>query len=162
MNAIEKKFKAVYYAMVTRCNNENSPLYKFNGGQGIKICKRWSSFEMFKEDMYEEYKKLMNEGFKVTLTRKDSTKDYKPHNCYWKANSKQVMKNEEGKHKNNIRALREGCGYNQVQFAERIEVNQGYISEVERGLKMPNIELLFRIATVLNVSIEDLFKIGEE
>ena len=41
-----------YYDMKTNCYNENTKLYKYYGGMGIKVCEEWiESFDKFYEDI---------------------------------------------------------------------------------------------------------------
>lgn len=62
--------------MRTRCNNSNYAEFKYYGGRGIKICKRWDKFENFLKDM----------GVRPcgkTLDRKNTNANYTPNNCRW-------------------------------------------------------------------------------
>ena len=43
----------IWIGMRQRCNNPKNPAYKYYGGRGIKVCKRWNKFENFFEDMGE-------------------------------------------------------------------------------------------------------------
>ena len=71
--------------MLKRCNNKNSWAYKYYGGRGIKVCKRWFKYENFLEDMGIRSSKL-------TLDRKDNDKGYELSNCRW-ATRKQQSQN---------------------------------------------------------------------
>jgi transcriptional regulator with XRE-family HTH domain len=44
----------------------------------------------------------------------------------------------------------------QEELAEAIDVSVGWVSRIERGTKLPNLKLLFRIAKALQVSPNEL------
>ena len=55
-----------------------------------------------------------------------------------------------------IRKLRENKGFQQEGFAERIDVTQPYLSQIENGHREPSVSLLQRISEVLDVSYPGL------
>lgn len=72
-------------SMIQRCRNNKSPVFASYGGRGIAVCPRWSSFELFRDDMEEEYRghsRLFTEK-NTTLERKDNNKGYFKENCCW-------------------------------------------------------------------------------
>jgi transcriptional regulator with XRE-family HTH domain len=58
----------------------------------------------------------------------------------------------------NVQRLRRGRGLSQEELAHRAEVHQTYLSGVEGGKRNPSIGVLGRIATALEVDIEELFR----
>lgn len=50
----------------------------------------------------------------------------------------------------NLKAYRKKAGLSQQQLAEQCDIATNYLSEIERGLKFPSIELIERISSTLN------------
>lgn len=55
-----------------------------------------------------------------------------------------------------IRAFRKLKGYTQEGFAKDIGISVSILGEIERGNRMPNQELLSKVANVLNITVEEL------
>lgn len=71
--------------MRRRCYDTNQPYYKYYGGRGIRVCKRWrNSFENFLSDMG----RMPKRGY--TLERKKVNKGYGPKNCVWDTQANQT------------------------------------------------------------------------
>lgn len=60
--------------------------------------------------------------------------------------------------KTNIKKYREKAGLTQEQLSEMIEISPDYLSEIERGKKMPSMKRFFRIAKALNILPYQLLK----
>ena len=49
---------------------------------------------------------------------------------------------------------RKKAGLTQQELAERIGANKGYISRLERGLTIPTVSTLYRIAAAMGLTVE--------
>lgn len=58
-----------------------------------------------------------------------------------------------------IRQFRQAKGISQEELAFKINSARNFIGCIERGEKAPSIYILYKIATILGVSIENLTKI---
>lgn len=52
--------------------------------------------------------------------------------------------------------LRKEKNYKQTELAEKLNVSQQVISNIERGVSAPDIELLKKIADIYNISLDQL------
>ena len=59
-----------------------------------------------------------------------------------------------------IKSAREKKGLTQEQLAEQVNLSPMHISVIERGNKLPRLETLINIATVLDVSADILLQHG--
>ncbi len=55
-----------------------------------------------------------------------------------------------------IKRAREAGRWSQAALAEAVGISQGYLSHIERGLRRPQPEVLWRIADLLDVPREEL------
>lgn len=56
-----------------------------------------------------------------------------------------------------IRIMRKAKGYTQQTLAEAVGISPTYLSEIERGVRIPRIEKLVLIINVLQCSADDIF-----
>lgn len=56
-----------------------------------------------------------------------------------------------------IRALRVERGFTQNKFANRADISRPYASLIERGVKSVSLEVLIRIAEILDVGLSEIF-----
>jgi hypothetical protein len=68
---------------LARCTNPNRKDFKWYGGKGVRMCKRWLSFSNFYHDMHRK-----PDG--AVLGRKSDTGDYCPKNCRWESHSEDL------------------------------------------------------------------------
>jgi len=59
--------------------------------------------------------------------------------------------------KNSIRVLRAQHDLTQAQLAERLDVSRQTVNAIETGKFDPSLPLAFRIASVFDLGIEDIF-----
>ena len=77
-----KTYKS-WSGMRERCYNPNNKIYKYYGGRGITICKRWDKFENFYSDMGDRPERM-------SIERTNNNKGYSPDNCKWATQKEQV------------------------------------------------------------------------
>ena len=69
--------------MRSRCYNPKNASYKYYGGQGITVCKRWrDNYDAFYDDMGDPPEDM-------SLDRINNSKGYSPKNCRWATNKQQ-------------------------------------------------------------------------
>ena len=62
---------------------------------------------------------------------------------------------------NQLKALRAGQDWSQVELASRLEVSRQTIHAVESGKYDPSLPLAFKIAELFDLRIEDIFQPGD-
>lgn len=57
-----------------------------------------------------------------------------------------------------IRKYRKRADLTQEQLAEKVDINPVYFGQIERGYKVPTVDVLLRIARALGVRLRDLVR----
>jgi len=55
-----------------------------------------------------------------------------------------------------IRKHRKAAGLTQEKLAEKVDLNPVYMGQIERGYKVPTVDVLLRVAKVLRVRLRDI------
>jgi transcriptional regulator with XRE-family HTH domain len=61
-----------------------------------------------------------------------------------------------------VRQLRQKAGLSQECLAVRASIHRTYIGGIERGERNPTLLMIYRIASALNVSIQEIFEAQAE
>jgi len=61
-----------------------------------------------------------------------------------------------------IKALRKQKGVSQEKLADAIDSHQVYISEIEKGKKIPSLTILYNFAVFFNISLTELVSMIEK
>ena len=61
-----------------------------------------------------------------------------------------------------IKHLRQERGLSQEALSEKVGISSKYISSIERGKENPTLDIIIKLASALQVEIEDVFKISHE
>ena len=99
----------IWRHMRTRCENKNSPAYKWYGERGIKVCDEWLEFKCFFEDMGKRPSK------QHSIDRINVDGNYELLNCRWS-----TMQAQQRNRRNNVIYTYNGIT---ASLAELCEIN---------------------------------------
>lgn len=128
----------IWKAMRERCNTPSYRGYKNYGGRGIKVCKDWNDFNVFKEW-------ALSHGYndKLTIDRIDVNGNYDPNNCRWITNKEQ----QNNKRNNHFLTLDEET-LTIAQWSEKLNISQNAIRRrLNKGYPIEQVLSTFRLST---------------
>ena len=132
-NAIERRTPEyiAWQHIKSRCNRSSHQFYRYYGGRGIKVCRKWSdSYEAFLADMGRRPM-----GYQID--RIDNDGDYCPENCRWVPQVINAINRRAPKVDYNmirtIRMLRKK-GLTQREIGDRVGVAQNSVSRILNGV----------------------------
>lgn len=104
--------------MINATTNPNDGAWKYNGGRGVKVCRRWQNFWHFVDDVESHLGKP--QGDRRFLARKDPAGDWKLSNVQW--DTKQAYANRRTDcvfytHKGVRRSLHDWCEHLGLRYA---------------------------------------------
>lgn len=135
-----ERLYAVWSEMLLRCNKPANKAYKHYGGRGIKVCKEWQDYLVFKEWAYSHGYNENAKRHECTIDRIDVNGDYCPENCRWATNAEQSVNKQD-----TVYVELNGERMALSQAAEKLRMNYGTLNSrinklhwpVEKALSTP-------------------------
>jgi hypothetical protein len=99
----EHPLYATWCGIKQRCKDPGCKIWKYYGGRGISVCKRWdNSFTAFLEDMESGWMPGLS------IERKNNDKNYDTDNCRWATDLEQAN-NKRGNRRLDFNGLTKTC-----------------------------------------------------
>lgn len=135
-----ERLYAVWIEMLLRCNNPEDKAYKHYGGRGIKVCKEWQDYLVFKECAYSHGYNENAKRHECSIDRIDVNGNYCPENCRWATNAEQSVNKQD-----TVYVELNGERMALSQAAEKLRMNYGTLNSrinklhwpVEKALSTP-------------------------
>ena len=83
---IKTRLYRIWNGMRGRCNNSNNKDYRNYGGRGIKFCKEWQIFTVFRD-----WALLNGYSDDLSIDRINNNSNYCPENCKFSTNAEQMQ-----------------------------------------------------------------------
>ena len=61
-----------------------------------------------------------------------------------------------------VRTRRRALDMSQEELGDKSDLNRGYISDIERGLRNPSLKVIDRIAKALGMELDELFALSDK
>lgn len=127
-----------------RTTNKNNSDWKYYGGRGISMCKRWrESFQVFFEDMGE-----CPSG--MTLERIDNNGHYEPENCRWA-----TRKEQANNARNNIIIKYKNRKFTMAQYCRLFDLNYTFF---RKRYRYRNLSVAMATAEAISYKIQQAMK----
>lgn len=113
----DTKTHRIWRGMLERCGNQNNKRFPQYGGRGIKVCKRWQTFENFIADMGE-----CKAGY--SIDRINPNGNYEPGNCRWAS-----QKDQQNNRTNNHRLTMNGETHTISEWCDRLGLSRSTVMD---------------------------------
>ncbi len=118
-----------WWNMRGRCRGVMRPDYKYYGGRGITVCKRWQKFSNFLVDMGPRPGPTGAGKHSYSLDRIDNSGNYAPSNCRWVS-----WTTQQNNKRSNIVFTVNGITKTITQWAKYLNINrEGLYKRHQRG-----------------------------
>nr|DAH55528.1 MAG TPA: PVL ORF-50-like family [Bacteriophage sp.] len=138
-----ERLYAVWSEMMLRCNKPTNKAYKHYGGRGIKVCKEWQDYLVFKEWAYSHGYDENAKRHECTIDRIDVNGNYCPENCRWATNAEQSVNKQD-----TVYVELNGERMALSQAAEKLRMNYGTLNSRINKLHWP-------VEKALSTSVRD-------